>query len=74
MKDPVVASDGHSYERAAIARLMSSGPARSPLSREPLQGALFPNLNLRSRIAEYENELLRAAETSRAAIATAAAR
>ena len=68
MKDPVVATDGHSYERKAIEQLMRQGPARSPLTRQPLQKFLVPNLNLRSRIAEHENELLQAAETSRAAI------
>ena len=70
MKDPVVASDGRTYERLAIMELMrkSRGPALSPFSREPLQPHLFANVNLRSRIAEHANELLQAAELSRAAI------
>ena len=40
--DPAVASDGHTYERAAI-RTVLDGAAVSPLTREPLTDALYPN-------------------------------
>ena len=42
MKDPVVASDGHPYERAALHLHMQRDP-RSPITREPLNAAVFPN-------------------------------
>ena len=35
MKDPVVASDGHTYEREAIQKVLNSG-GPSPLTREKL--------------------------------------
>ena len=58
MRDPVVASDGNSYERVAIKAVLRSGNGLSPLSREPLASALFPNRNLRQRIVAHEGEVL----------------
>ena len=63
MVEPVVASDGHSYERDAIERVMGKGNGLSPLTREPLTG-LFPNLNLRKRIRDYDEEVLQMCETA----------
>ena len=58
MKDPVVASDGHSYERSAIFSLMSlHGQHKSPLTREVLTNTFFSNHNLRKRIREYANDI-----------------
>ena len=66
MRVPVVASDGHTYERSAIqAVLKSSG--RSPMTREVLEPLLFPNRALLNRIQEYEEEVLMAARTALAA-------
>ena len=62
MVDPVVASDGHSYERDAIAAVMSSGNRRSPLTRETLRGGLIPNRTLLKRIHAYEEEMIECAE------------
>ena len=61
MDEPVVASDGHSYERAALARWMADaagGVARSPVTNEPIRSAVFPNHALRKRIDAYQEELL----------------
>ena len=42
--DPVVASDGHSYERSAIVSVLRDGNGLSPLTRERLQATvLIPN-------------------------------
>lgn len=50
MADPVVASDGHSYERKAIVRWFASN-LRSPLTNEPIASTVVvPNLALRSLI------------------------
>ena len=62
MIDPVVASDGHSYERSAIQAhvergSLDGGIALSPLTREELDGTLVPNINLRKRIREHDNEV-----------------
>ena len=73
MKDPVVASDGHSYERSAIEEILRSVHPMSPLTREALGTTLVPNLNLRQRIEEHEAELDRLAERMAARLATAAA-
>ena len=65
MREPVVASDGHTYERAAIeAHFARGGETRSPLTREVLSEHLFPNHALRRRIQEYEGEMMRVAETA----------
>jgi len=58
MQDPVVASDGHTYERSAIEEVLALPEERrkSPLTREPLQAALFPNRALKNRIAAHEQE------------------
>jgi len=53
MLDPVMCSDGHTYERAAIEDWLSSHTT-SPKTNEELQTtALFPNHNLRAAIDEY---------------------
>ena len=77
MRDPVVASDGHSYERAALRDVLQRGNGKSPLTREKLEErTIVPNINLRKRIEEHEEEVLRAAAMAvaaeRAAVADAA--
>lgn len=65
MIDPVVASDGHSYERAAILSVLESGSGRSPLTREELRASVvIPNHALRRRIREYDEELVHVAEAA----------
>ena len=55
MQDPVVCADGHTYERAAVARwLQERGPgARSPLTGVPLaHHTLVQNHALRNAIQQ----------------------
>jgi len=53
MNDPVVASDGNSYDRTAIeAWLLVDN--RSPLTRETLTTILYPNTDLRRQINEWK--------------------
>ena len=66
MRHPVVASDGHSYERDALKEVLERD-GRS-LTRELLQPFFFPNHNLKKRIRECAPPPL-----ARAACATAAA-
>ena len=56
MSDPVVASDGHSYERGAIQDVLDGPNKKSPLTREVLMRALVPNRALRRRIEEHESD------------------
>ena len=60
----MVACDGHSYERSAILDVIATGNGLSPLTREQLDGHLFPNRNLKKRIELYEEEVLDAATTA----------
>ena len=61
----MVASDGHSYERAAIERVLQRGNGLSPLTREPLRAdVLIPNRALKRRIDEHEEDVLRVAATA----------
>ena len=56
MLDPVVASDGHSYERASIEEVLR-GSGLSPRTREVLDPYIIvPNRALRNRIEEHEAE------------------
>jgi hypothetical protein len=53
MEEPVVAADGHSYERSAIEQWLRRS-ARSPMTNAPLGSAgLIPNIALRKAIAEW---------------------
>ena len=52
MKDPVVASDGHSYDRASIETWFLTGSRCSPMTNLPLESLhLIPNVALRAVIA-----------------------
>lgn len=53
MQDPVVAPDGHTYERSAIVNWLRSH-GRSPVTQQPMAvSALVPNLNLKYQIETY---------------------
>ncbi|KAJ4459710.1 hypothetical protein PAPYR_4097 [Paratrimastix pyriformis] len=56
MRDPVVAADGHSYDRVAITEWMahSTGAPKSPLTNQPLDSqTLTENFALRRLIREW---------------------
>ncbi|GMI29135.1 hypothetical protein TeGR_g11047 [Tetraparma gracilis] len=54
MKDPVIAADGHSYERSAIAEWLAAN-ATSPRTNEKMDGkGLIPNHGLRAMIQDWE--------------------
>ena len=52
--DPVVASDGHTYERSAIEEVIERNKpnAISPLTRERIGTTVYPNHDMRKRIIE----------------------
>ena len=53
MKDPVIGSDGITYERSAIEAWFTAGHLTSPLTRQPMTSrSLVPNIALRSMIEE----------------------
>ena len=53
MSDPVMAADGHSYERKQIERWLAT-KSTSPMTGEALQHThTFPNHALRGRIREW---------------------
>lgn len=54
MSDPVVAPDGFTYERSAIAQWLQVARAcRSPMTNQPMEPILVPNHSLRSSILEW---------------------
>ena len=54
MRDPVSTADGHTYERAAIARWFADGNATSPNTGAALEHCnLIPNIALRQTIEEW---------------------
>lgn len=67
MADPVVGSDGYTYERDAIAEVLARSQ-RSPFTRDVLKPDLYPNHGMRKRIREHEEAVMRAfdAEAKRA--------
>jgi hypothetical protein len=59
MSNPIVASDGHSYEHSAFRKYISKGNNKSPMTREKLRsGIMIPNVNLKKRIRDYPCEIL----------------
>ena len=61
MRDPVVAMDGHTYERTAIERWISESTAisvLSPMAGIPIGRLLIPNYALKKAIEEYVPPLL----------------
>ena len=52
MEDPVMAMDGHTCEREAIATWFRRHDT-SPMTRELIPPTLIPNVNLRSMIASW---------------------
>lgn len=59
MRDPVVASDGHTYERESLIRILKETRV-SPLTRETLQpNIVVPNINLTKRIKEFVPDVCR---------------
>ena len=57
MRDPVVASDGQTYERSSIENWFKEGHTESPLNDEPFTSTnLYANYRLRSMILEWEWE------------------
>ena len=58
MEEPVVASDGHTYERAAIERWMAK-KMTSPKTGEALESAtIFPNHSIRGQVREWQEKRL----------------
>jgi hypothetical protein len=59
MTDPVLASDGHTYEREAILQIRGS---LSPMTRQPINKTkLISNRALKNSILRYTEELQKAA-------------
>ena len=53
MKNPVLAADGHTYEKKAISRWFAGGQRRSPKTNQQLpHTALIPNHALRALIQD----------------------
>ena len=56
MKEPVICSDGHTYERSAIEKWLST-ENHSPMTRQIItNNSLIPNIALRNIIQEYEKD------------------
>jgi hypothetical protein len=56
MKDPVICSDAHTYERSAIEKWLST-KSHSPITREIItNNILIPNIALRNIIQEFEKD------------------
>ena len=54
MKEPVLAADGHTYERVCIEQWMATGRTSSPMTSEELSSTqLFPNHNAKQTIAAF---------------------
>ncbi|KAG2445223.1 hypothetical protein HYH02_008691 [Chlamydomonas schloesseri] len=57
MREPAVASDGFTYERAAIAKWVAAGKLTSPMTNLPFTSrALYPNNVVRTAIMEWRAE------------------
>jgi Mg-chelatase subunit ChlD len=66
--DPVIASDGHTYERTAITNHVSLGQ-QSPFDGSMLEDRFFPNVMLKQKASEWTAQQ----SASRAAVASSGA-
>ena len=56
MREPMVASDGHTYERNAIEKWLKCNKT-SPLYGTPMEPLIFPNINLKKLIQDIIHEV-----------------
>lgn len=56
MRDPVVASDGNTYEKGAIEKWLKTNHT-SPRTGEPMDTLLIPNLNMKRLIQDIMVEV-----------------
>ena len=56
MRDPVVASDGHTYEKAAIEKWLKHHQI-SPRNGEPMVSFTLPNMNMKKLIQDIIDEV-----------------
>jgi hypothetical protein len=56
MRDPVVASDGHTYEKAAIDKWLKHHQL-SPRTNEPMAPLTIPNINMKKLIQDIIDEV-----------------
>eukprot|EP01051_Picozoa_sp_SAG22_P032125 SAG22_NODE_13386_length_408_cov_2.009709_1_plen_83_part_00 len=55
--DPVVAADGHSYERSEIEKWFATGRQTSPMTNDAMPSkVLTPNRLLKSQIEEWRGK------------------
>jgi len=63
--DPVIAMDGHSYERTAIEQWFQAGRLTSPVTNERLaSSSLMPNYALRSAIEAFREKSAKSAKSA----------
>ena len=67
MVDPVTASDGHNYERAAIERVLQL-TGLSPITRQEIT-SIAPNHGLKNMIESYEQDILALIEARQTQVA-----
>ena len=73
LRDPVVAADGHTYERRAIEKWLQK-KNKSPMTGQTLSSkVLAPNHILRSMITDFRDKALRARVSASLPVAAAAA-
>ena len=58
MDDPVVCSDGHTYNRTSIEELFRLRKYISPITREKLNKIMTPNITLRKVINDYIENII----------------
>ena len=56
MVDPVMASDGFTYERRKIEEWLGNGKRTSPMTRKQMNTTLTPNQAMKTRIQEWVEE------------------
>ena len=54
-KNPVVASDGYTYESEAIEKYLKDNNV-SPITKQPISNNIFPNRSIMDAVQEYQKE------------------
>lgn len=53
MEDPVTTDCGQTYEREALEHHLEKNGRTDPFTRQPIKGALYPNVAIRKAVQDF---------------------
>ena len=53
MEDPVMTDSGQTYEREALEQHLEKNGRTDPFTRQPIKGALYPNIAIKKAVQDF---------------------